>query len=92
MLSLVPGNSLARQPPRPPICAMPPPSKICASTSMPVRLMTPVPSLGVAGRLGSCPVAMDEGRTVLGGDEEDTAVEDDVPVAADIVCVAPSAG
>ncbi len=47
-----PSISLALHPPLPPRFAIPPPSKICASTSMPVRLTTPVRSLGVAGRLG----------------------------------------
>jgi hypothetical protein len=49
-LSVSPPNSLDFHPPLPPKLAIPPPSAICASTSSPVLLITPVRSLGVAER------------------------------------------
>ena len=52
ILSVAPtiSRSLFLHPPRPPKFAIPPPSRICASISKPVRLTTPARSLGVVGR------------------------------------------
>lgn len=80
-------SSLVRHPPRPPVLAIPPPSRIWPSTSRPVLLMIPVRSLGVAGREGSIMDRPPESTLASEGSrlEPEIAVFDVLPVCADVV-------